>query len=413
MKEVLKVAIIGIGSRGADCYGQMMHKDPRFTITAICDIRKHKVDRFRVEFNVEPSKCFLNEEEFFKEKHGDVCVIATQDRDHVRHCKRALELGYDVLLEKPITPDLNECYELLDAQKKYGGRVIVCHVLRYAPAYIKLDEMLRSGLIGKLINIHAIEQVAYWHQAHSFVRGNWRRKDETSPMIMAKCCHDLDLIQHFARSKFKHVSSIGALNFFKKENQPEGASDRCQTCKYIHTCPYSAYRIYVGRWEEAGCPEVMWPESVVTPVVPLTKEAIIEGYETSNYGQCVFACDNDVVDTQETNILFENGVTANLLMTAFTQGCGRHYMFHGTLGLIDFDELEGTIKIKIFGGKTETISIASLADINGGHGGGDQGIKEDVYKVFALDEPATTTLEESLQSHIIALKAEEDRLKNL
>lgn len=412
MKEKLTVAIIGLGCRGADSYGQRMLKDDRFKITAICDIRKGKVDRFEKEFNVEPSNCFLDENEFFKTKLADVCVIATQDRDHVRHCLKALELGYDILLEKPITPILDECYALLEAQKRYGGKVIVCHVLRYAPAYVKLDQMLKDNIIGRLINIHAVEQVAYWHQAHSYVRGNWRKSEETSPMIMAKCCHDLDLIQHYAGSKCKYISSFGKLNFFKKENQPEGASDRCQTCKFKDTCPYSAYRIYVERWEKNGCPDIMWPQDVVTDVVPLTKAAIIEGIEKTYYGQCVFACDNNVVDTQETNILFENGVTANLLMTAFTQECGRHYVFHGALGEIDFNEPENKISIKRFGEPVEIIPFSSLVDINGGHGGGDGAIVEEVYNVFALGKKATTTLEESLESHIMALKAEEDRLKH-
>lgn len=288
----------------------------------------------------------------------------------------------------------------------------MCHVLRYAPAYVKLDQMLKDNTIGQLINIHAVEQVAYWHQAHSYVRGNWRKSEETSPMIMAKCCHDLDLIQHYAGSKCKYISSFGKLNFFRKENQPEGASDRCQTCKFKDTCPYSAYRIYVERWEKYGSPEIMWPQDVVTDVVPLTKDAIIEGIEKTYYGQCVFACDNNVVDTQETNILFENGVTANLLMTAFTQECGRHYIFHGTLGEIDFNEPENKISIKRFGEPVEIIPFSSLVDINGGHGGGDGAIVEEVYNVFALGKKATTTLEESLESHIMALKAEEDRLKH-
>lgn len=413
MEKKLTIAIIGLGSRGADSYGQIINKDPRFDITAICDLRPVKLERFEKEFGVKKENCFLDENEFFKTRLADVCIVATQDKDHVRHCLAALKLGYDILLEKPITPDLDECYKLLEAQKQYGGRVIVCHVLRYAPAYIKLDELLKSGVIGKLINIHAIEQVQYWHQAHSYVRGNWRKSEETSPMIMAKCCHDLDLIQHYAGSKCKVVSSVGELSFFKRENQPEGASDRCSTCKYKDTCVYSAYKIYIGLWEKNGCPANSWPQNIVTSVVPLTREAIIEGIENTNYGQCVFACDNNVVDHQETNILFENGVTANLLMTGFTYHGGRHYIFHGTHGEIDFDEAHDTISILKFGEEPQILPFDSLVDINGGHGGGDQGIVNDVYKVFALNDEPTTTLSESLESHIIAIKAEQDRLNNL
>ena len=137
MSKVLTVAILGAGSRGADSYGKLMNEDPRFKIVALCDIRKTKIDRFQEVFNVPQENCFLDENDFFKTKLADVCVIATQDKDHVRHCLKALELGYDILLEKPITPVLDECYQLIEAQKKYGGKVIVCHVLRYAPSLYK------------------------------------------------------------------------------------------------------------------------------------------------------------------------------------------------------------------------------------------------------------------------------------
>ena len=413
MSKILTVAILGLGSRGADSYGKIINNDPRFNITAICDIRKEKVDRFEKEFGVEKNKCFYDEDSFFKAKHADCLVIATQDADHVRHCLKALELGYDILLEKPITPVLDECYKLLEAQKKYGGKVIVCHVLRYAPSFVSLANYLKSGTIGRLINIHAMEQVAYWHYCHSYARGNWRRSELTSPMIMAKCCHDLDLIQSYAGAKAKAITSFGQLNFFKKENQPEGASDRCSTCKYKDTCLYSAYRLYVDRWKENGSLENVWPQNVITSTVPLTEEAIKKAIEETYYGQCVFACDNNVVDTQTTNILFENGITANLLMTAFTKDVGRHYIFQGTEGEIDFDEIANKLTIRRFGGEDEVIPFANLADVNGGHGGGDQGIVEDMYKVFALNEPAKTSLAESLESHIIAIKAEEDRLKHI
>ena len=412
MKKVLTVAILGAGSRGADSYGKLMNEDPRFKIVALCDIRKTKIDRFQEVFNVPQENCFLDENDFFKTKLADVCVIATQDKDHVRHCLKALELGYDILLEKPITPVLDECYQLIEAQKKYGGKVIVCHVLRYAPLYKKLDEIIDSGKIGRLIDIHAIENVGYWHMSHSFVRGNWRSSKNSTPMIMAKCCHDLDLIQHFAKSRYKHVSSIGGLTFFKKENQPDGASDRCSTCKYKDTCPYSAYRLYIERWKIQGQLENCWPQNVITSTVPLTEEALKKAIEDTYYGQCVFACDNDVVDHQETNILFENGVTANLLMTGFTHECGRRYTFHGTYGEIIFDEINQKLELYVYGEKPEIIPFSVIADVNGGHGGGDAGLVEDLYDVCALNKPATTTLEESLESHIIALKAEEDRLSH-
>lgn len=404
------VAILGGGSRGLDTYANFMNKTGHFDIVAVCDVRPVRLELAHEEYNVKKENCFLKEEEFFKEKRADVLVIATQDQDHVRQAIKALELGYDVLLEKPITPKKEECLALLDAQKKYNHKVVVCHVLRYAPVYLHVAKLINDGVIGKLIDIHAIEQVSFWHIAHSFVRGNWRNSDTTSPMILAKCCHDMDLLQFYANSKCKTVSSIGSLSFFKKENQPKDASNRCQTCKYIDTCPYSAKYVYVQRWKNAKCPETMWPQNVVCTEHPLTEEKIIKAYESNDYGRCVFDCDNNVVDHQETNILFENGVTANLCMTGFTGSNGRIYKFHGTYGEIDLDEERRELIIKRYAQKDEVITFSQLPDVTGGHGGGDMGLVNAFYQALLSQENLCTTLESSIESHLMAFAAEESRL---
>lgn len=406
------VAILGGGSRGLDTYANFMNKTGHFDIVAVCDVRPVRLEFAQEKYNVKKENCFLKEEEFFKEKRADVLVIATQDQDHVRQAIKGLELGYDILLEKPITPKKDECLALLNAQKKYNHKVVVCHVLRYAPVYLHVAKLINDGIIGKLIDIHAIEQVSFWHIAHSFVRGNWRNSDTTSPMILAKCCHDMDLLQFYANSKCKTVSSIGSLSFFKKENQPKDASNRCQTCKYIDTCPYSAKYVYVQRWKNAKCPETMWPQNVVCTEHPLTEERIIKAYESNDYGRCVFDCDNNVVDHQETNILFENGVTANLCMTGFTGSNGRIYKFHGTYGEIDLDEERRELVIKRFAQKDEVITFSQLPDVTGGHGGGDMGLVNAFYQALLSQENLCTTLESSIESHLMAFAAEESRLRD-
>ena len=404
------VAILGGGSRGLDTYANFMNKTGHFDIVAVCDVRPVRLEFAQEKYNVTKENCFLDENEFFKEKRADVLVIATQDQDHVQQAIKGLKLGYDILLEKPITPKKEECLALLNAQKKYNHKVVVCHVLRYAPVYLHVAKLINDGAIGKLIDIHAIEQVSFWHIAHSFVRGNWRNSNTTSPMILAKCCHDMDLLQFYANSKCKTVSSIGSLSFFKKENQPKDASNRCQTCKYIDTCPYSAKYVYVQRWKNAKCPETMWPQNVVCTEHPLTEERIIKAYESNDYGRCVFDCDNNVVDHQETNILFENGVTANLCMTGFTGSNGRIYKFHGTYGEIDLDEERRELVIKRFAQKDEVITFSQLPDVTGGHGGGDMGLVNAFYQALLSQENLCTTLESSIESHLMAFAAEESRL---
>ena len=209
---MITVSILGVGARGGFTYGKYMNmcKD-KYKIVSLCDKNQDKLDKYSAMFGIGKDQCFLKEEEFFSEKRSDLLVIATLDEDHVRHALKALELGYNILLEKPLTADENECRKLVDAEKKSKGRIFVCHVLRYTAMIKKMKELLDSGIIGKLVLIDHTEQIEYWHMAHSYVRGNWRKEEETSPILLAKCCHDLDLIQYFADSKCNSVSSIGSL----------------------------------------------------------------------------------------------------------------------------------------------------------------------------------------------------------
>ena len=407
-KKIFTVAVLGCGGRGAESYGRLMYeKKDRYYITALCDVNEKKLVTYGEQFGVEKSCLFSDENEFFKEKRADLLIIATLDRDHVRQCIQALSLGYDVLLEKPISDKEEECEELLRAQKKYGRKVLVCHVLRYAPAYRKVYEMISEGKIGKLVEIQALEQVAYWHYAHSYARGNWRNYKEAAPMILAKCCHDLDLLQWYARSSCDTVSSVGALTFFKSENAPEGAAKRCADCRYERTCPYSAVKYYVDSWKRSGCPENIWPINILTQDFPLTEEKILKALQTGNYGRCVFFCDNDVVDHQHVSLTFANGVNATLTMMAFTQDCGRVMRFFGTYGEIVLDEQRNVIELGIFGKDRENISISNLVEGGYGHGGGDTGLVEELYRVLTGESSNPTSLEASVESHLMGIRAEE------
>lgn len=409
----LTVAIIGGGSRGIDAYATLMKQNGKFQIVSVCDYRDVRLDLAKKEFNIPSHLLFKKENDFFKKKLADICVIATQDQDHVRHAIKALSLGYDILLEKPITPNKKECLRLLDAQKKYKKKVIVCHVLRYAPAYLEVAKLIDKGTIGELIDIDALEQVAYWHQAHSFVRGNWHSSKETSPMILAKCCHDMDLLQYYAKNRCKCLSSMGDLTFFNKKHQPKGASSHCKTCKYIDTCAYSAKNIYLKMWKERGSPKNAWPFNVVCTTYPLVDKNIKKAYENNEYGQCVFTCKNDVVDHQQTIMTFENGITANLCMTAFTGKGGRIYKFHGTYGEIDLDEEARVVTIKRFGEKEviETFDKIVKKD-NFSHGGGDKKLVDALYDIITNKNDAATTLASSIESHLMCYAAEESRLQN-
>lgn len=410
-KKIFTVAVIGAGARGADVYSPLIaDRKDEFEIVAVCDYNQDRLSAYGERFGVKAENRFLDERDFFERKRADLLLVTTQDKDHVGHCLKGFALGYDIMTEKPLTDKREECEALLQAQKKYGGKALVCHVLRYAPAFLKVAELLNDGAIGQLVLIEALERVAYWHQAHSYVRGNWRNTDVASPMILAKCCHDLDLIQYYAKSKCKSISSVGDLVHFKPENQPIGGRERCADCPHIDTCKYSFKKRYVEAWKAIGSPIDRWPYNVVTPA-PVTEEKLYAAMQNSPYGRCVYRCDNNVVDHEFTMMTFENGIKATLTMTAFTAGSGRKYHFFGTEGELILDEMSNTITLHLFGREPQIIELEALLEKGYGHGGGDYFLIESLYQTMLGNATSETSLERSVESHLMGICAEESRLK--
>ena len=407
---LVTVSILGVGARGGEAYGKYIHASAdKYKIVALCDANDSKLEKYSALFEVDKEQCFLSEDVFFQEKRSDVLVIATLDQDHIRMALKAIALGYVILLEKPISDNVEELYALEKAAKEHGTLVVVCHVLRYTVAICKIKELLDAKKIGQLVSFDSLEQVAYWHYAHSYVRGNWRSSEDATPMIMAKCCHDLDLMQYFAGSKCESVSSVGSLQYFKKENKPADAADRCLDCPRKETCAYSAKRIYIDSWKADGMPDA-WPYNVLSDK-KLTEAELTEKLRTTRYGECVFNGKNDVVDHQFVTAAFENGVTANLNMMAFTKGGGRIMRFFGTEGEILYDEAADHITLKKFGGDNEVYKISELTDDLSGHGGGDHRMIDALYEVVQGNaQSADTSLSRSIESHLMAIAAEKSRV---
>lgn len=408
MYKKISVSIIGCGSRGLTVYGRLMHGMPdKFEILSICDQNADKLKNCGDEFGIDIENRFLSEKEFFVKKRSDLLVIATLDNDHIRMAKKAILLGYKILLEKPISDNAAELKELSRLAKGHNAFVMVCHVLRYTWANRTIMEVLKSGRLGKLIEINHTEQVGFWHFAHSYVRGNWRNTDVSAPMIMAKSCHDLDLLQEYAGSPCKKLSSIGDLSWFRPQNAPEGAAERCIHCKYADSCAYSAKLKYITWWKEAGCPQC-WPYNVLS-AKPLTEEIVTDALKNGPYGRCVFACDNNVADNQLVQMEFENGVRATFNVTAFTKYLGRKTTFYLSGGVLDYDERANTI--------TEMPFVAGdvVHEYNAsdefGHGGGDVGLVNALYSALTDENtPVDTSLDNSIESHLMAIAAEQSRL---
>ena len=224
---MLKAAVLGLGSRGRN-YGSHLAKTDGVKIVSVCDKYQAKIDNVKAKWGVPENACFTDEKDFFAQgKVADVMVIATQDRDHYGHAMKALDLGYNLLLEKPVSPDIAECLAIEKKARDKGLKVLVCHVLRYSNYYKRIHDILASGVLGDIMLIKHDEHIAYWHFAHSYVRGNWRREEETSPMLLARCCHDLDFLYCSRGSKGKTVSCGGGFYHFKRETAPGGGADPC------------------------------------------------------------------------------------------------------------------------------------------------------------------------------------------
>ncbi len=414
MKAPVTFAICGFGDRGST-YASMQKLFPdKMKVVAVADLNPAKVQKAKELYDIPEENCFSSGEEMLEqEKLADVMVVSTMDRQHVGHAIPALKKGYHIMMEKPISPELSKCREILEVAKDCPGKIIVCHVLRYTTFYNTLKDLISGGRIGDVVSICANENVGYWHQAHSFVRGNWRNSQETSPMILQKSCHDMDILTWLLGKKCKAVSSFGGIQLFKKECAPEGSTPYCLGgCKAKENCVFDAEKIYItspktGRATHAD----NWITSVLS--VENTVESTYEALKNGPYGRCVYQCDNNVVDHQQTNLLMEDGSTISFTMCAFTESCYRYFKAMGTKGEIEADMISNMIHIREFGKPEEVIDVGALASDLKGHGGGDSGIVSDFLEMLLNDSEATertTTLENSMESHFIALAAEESRL---
>lgn len=410
MKQCFTVAILGCGGRGA-CYTEnMLGMEGCYRITALCDPLSAQLEKMHTLFGLPDTEDFLDPDAFLEKKRADILVISSPDRVHVSQAVRGMRLGYDLLLEKPISDDREELSLLLKTQRETGRRVIVCHELRYGKGYLACAEVLRSGRLGKLFSVHASERVGYWHWIQAYVKGPGASLKEAYPTIFAKCSHDLDLLHFFADSPCESVSSIGERSFFRSENAPEGATERCLDCPHVQSCPFSAKRIYVDGWHEAGEPTFVWPYNKVSLRVPLTESDLLEGLRTGVFGRCAFRCPpEEVVDHQLVQATFKNGVKASLKML-YAYEHGRRYEFFCTHGEMVMDERTDSIEIMPFGEKKEVLSLSALVkEEHKGHGGGDKELVRELYEVLSGERPASTDLSASIESHLMGAAAEESR----
>ena len=401
----MKLALIGAGQRGM-IYAEYACCKKNVEITAVVEPHEGRRTIAAEKFGIAKANCFSRVEDFFaKGKLCDAVILATMDKDHFGHAMAALDCGYDILLEKPISPDPRECMLIGRKAKELGRKITVCHVLRYTNFFSKLKEIVDSGELGRIVAIEHSENVGNFHIAHSFVRGNWRRSEESSPIIMQKSCHDMDILTWLVGSEAKKIASFGSLRHFKEENAPEGSAARCLQCGAADSCQYNAVRAYLPV-------RGSWPATLLGP--DQSEEGILKALETSPYGRCVYRCDNDVCDHQVTIIEFKNGVNVSFTLSGFTNRMCRNIKIMCEYGEINACDDGDQIEITRFNSnQVEQISktLIRTAQVEGFHGGGDSLLMEDfISNLESGSAESKTTIERSIESHIMAYAAELSRV---
>ena len=397
--------IIGAGNRGRT-YAKYAELYPHaLKIVGAADIDPKRLRAMGKKHNIPKEHLFNHYNEAFAHaKLADTVLISTPDELHYEPCMKALEVGYDVLLEKPVAPTEKECRNILNQAKKYNRIVAVCHILRYAPYYRALKKVLESGAVGDIVNIQLMEPVEFDHMAHSYVRGIWRSSKQSTPIILAKSCHDLDILRWMIGKPCESIAAEGSLYLFRSENAPQGAPERCTDgCPHEPQCPFSAINIYERKKRYCYAFDL-----------PRKDAALIhEKLQTTNYGRCVFRCDNDQCDHYVTIMRFKDGVTASFTMDAFTPFGGRRIRIMGTKGFIEGDGKRFSFHDFLTGhvGVWHK-NVHEMEDYkHAGHGGGDMAMMRDfVRAISAQDESLlSSSIDASIESHVMGFMAEKSR----
>ena len=448
MPRKLNAILIGAGARGADTYGEyaLGHPD-EIEFVAVAEPIDTRRNLFVEKHQIPQDKSFTSWEKLLElDKIAEIAIIATQDQMHAEPAIQALEKGYDVLLEKPMATSVDKCKKLVEVSEKTGKLLFVCHVCRYTEFYSSIHSLIKSGRIGEVVNISLRENVSSFHYAHSYIRGHWHNREKTSPMILAKSCHDMDILFWLIGSSSKRISSFGSQTHFGRENQPKGAPDRCTDgCPVSDSCLYYAPRIYIDiepllqvsskggtLFEKFISKSVLkypklkrfypfnkinqveeWPVSTITNDFSL--EGRMKALRETNYGRCVYAMeDHNVVDHQVVNIEFENKVTATFTLHGFSHEEGRTLRIDGTRGTIIGDFLFSGDTIRLMDAYTGKEEIIRKTGIISGHSGGDERLIKSFLQTVRErgNQHSLTDARSALESHLMAFAADKARLEN-
>ncbi len=404
----LDAVIIGAGSRGNAVFAELMAThDLGYAVAGVVEPDPVRRDAFVHRYGVPPHRTFRTLEEFLvAPRFADLVFICTPDRTHFSICSEVSAAGYTVVLEKPVATSMTECLALLDVQRRCGNAIYVAHGLRYAPFFQAVRDLIVEGRIGRIRHLHLTENVGHWHFAHSYVRGQWRRSDESAPIVLTKTSHDLDLIQWLVGERVRSVTSHGSLSYFRAANAPAGATLRCIDCPHRDDCLYSATRFYLDERPE-------WPYDVVLGGAPESRAARRQAIATGPYGKCVWLNDNDVCDSQVVVLEYESGIMATFGMHALTAENTRLIRVLGEHGEITGNFRRSQLRLSRFTGVKDEIDAQEIpVPVFGDpHGGGDYHLLRALHHhlIHGGGGDVMTSLQSSLASHVLAFLAEESR----
>ena len=410
MSKQITAVLVGAGDRGRTYTDIMDEMAGKYKVVAVAEPLARRREYIREKHHLPADRCFTDWKEMFSlGRIADLALICTLDQDHFEPAMAAIALHYDLLLEKPVFPDPVRCERLAQAAEKAGVKAVVCHVLRYTPLFTGIKRLIEEDRLGEIISVNHEENVGNRHQSHSFVRGNWGNTARSSNMLLQKSCHDLDILQWLIGKPCRKIQSFGSLRYFTHENRPEDAPERCiDGCPYGESCPYNAVKLYLDDKKNA------WFREACTRIPSPSDSEVEQSLRTTQYGKCVFCCDNDAVDHQTVNMLFDDGVTATFTMCAFNKG-GRFIHIMGTKGELRASLTADEEPICLYDFETRSLSEFPVSGKDGlvsGHGGGDRGIIESLYEYLtgSYTGSSISGIRISVDNHLLAFAAEQSRL---
>lgn len=399
----VRLAAIGLGNRARKYLKYVREHPGEATVVSLVEPNPELLKEMKAVYGLCAKDCFSSCEDFFKKKRNvDALIIATPDETHYDITMKAIGYGYHCLLEKPIANDERECQELVEAARLHDVIVCVCYVLRYHPYYLKIKAILDSGELGPIVSANHVENVGLDRMTHSYVRGIFSNAGQSSPIILSKCSHDIDLLIWLLGKTPRKVASFGHLNWFREENAPEGSAARCVDCPVEERCPFSAVDLYERRRD--------WISNFVVPEGETIDSAIRRELEEGRYGRCVYRCDNDVVDHQVVAMEMEDGVDVSLTMEALTRKDERVTQINCAYGEI----LANGQTITVTRFRPARQEVFDFKEINKKplHANADLKIVEDFLMAVRdpLNHKVRCSIGDALESHLVCFKAEEARL---